>query len=51
MKVGTDLNRNWDSEWNAGDPSNNSCNEDYRGNAPMSAPEVMVSEIEILNDN
>jgi len=41
--VGTDLNRNWDADWNGGEStSTNACSDVYVGAAPFSATESDV---------
>ena len=41
--VGTDLNRNWDADWNGGESTSTSPSSDiYVGSAPFSAPEADV---------
>ena len=41
--VGTDLNRNWDADWNGLESTSNSaCSDIYVGTSPFSAPETYV---------
>ena len=41
--VGTDLNRNWDIDWNGGQSTSESpCSYVYVGTAPFSAPETQI---------
>lgn len=41
--VGTDPNRNWDSNWGGSGASTNPCAEDYRGTSAFSEPETQVA--------
>jgi carboxypeptidase A2 len=41
--VGTDPNRNWDSNWGGSGASTNPCAEDYRGSSVWSEPETQVA--------
>ena len=38
--IGTDMNRNWDFQWNSGGSSTDPCSEIYRGSNPNSEIEV-----------
>ena len=43
--VGTDLNRNFDTEWNSTWAVHDPCDDTYHGTKPFSAPETKVEAL------